>query len=104
MRIIELIIDEEQENGIDAISIVEHPAIEENFIALNQNKEYKFEEVSKEKRILMGALLVPNKVIFRKDKDDEYYIFLPSKLSVKLQNYFYRKAINIILRSNICIS
>ena len=33
MRIIELIIDEEQENGIDAISIVEHPAIEENFIA-----------------------------------------------------------------------
>ena len=45
MRIIELIIDEEQENGIDAISIVEHPAIEENFIALNQKKEYKFQEV-----------------------------------------------------------
>ena len=42
MRIIELIIDEEQENGIDAISIVEHPAIEENFIALNQNKKYNY--------------------------------------------------------------
>ena len=88
MRIIELIIDEEQENGIDAISIVEHPAIEENFIALNQNKEYKFEEVSKEKRILMGALLVPNKVIFSKDKDDEYYIFFTKQTIRKASTIF----------------
>ena len=91
MRIIELIIDEEQENGIDAISIVEHPAIEENFIALNQNKEYKFEEVSKEKRILMGALLVPNKVIFRKDKDDEYYIFFTKQTIRKASELFLQK-------------
>ena len=91
MRIIELIIDEEQENGIDAISIVEHPAIEENFIALNQNKEYKFEEVSKEKRILMGALLVPNKVIFRKDKEDEYYIFFTKQTIRKASELFLQK-------------
>ena len=91
MRIIELIIDEEQENGIDAISIVEHPAIEENFVALNQNKEYKFEEVSKEKRILMGALLVPNKVIFRKDKEDEYYIFFTKQTIRKASELFLQK-------------
>ena len=34
MRIVELILDEEQEIGIEAISVVENPAIEEDFIAL----------------------------------------------------------------------
>lgn len=91
MRIIELIIDEEQENGIDAISIVEHPAIEENFIALNQKKEYKFQEVDKEKRILMGALLIPNKAIYRKDKEDEYYIYFTKKTIRKASELFLQK-------------
>ena len=37
MRIVELIIDEKDENsGIEAVSLVETPAIEENFIALNK--------------------------------------------------------------------
>ena len=43
MKIVELIIDEQDMfSGIDAISIVESPAIEENFIALAKQKEYKF--------------------------------------------------------------
>jgi hypothetical protein len=76
MNIIELIIDENDEmSGIDAISIVESPAIEENFVALNTQKEYKFAEVDKEKRILMGPILIPNKPIYRKDGDNEYYIY-----------------------------
>ena len=51
MKIVELIIDETDEfSGIDAISIVEHPAIEENFIALNKTKEYRFAEVDTEKK------------------------------------------------------
>jgi sporulation-control protein spo0M len=54
MDIIELFIDEENEvSGIDAISVVENPAIEEDFIAL-KNQEFKLAEVDKEKRILWG--------------------------------------------------
>ena len=76
MKIVELIIDELDENsGIEAISIVESPAIEENFIALKEQKEFKFAEVDKEKRLLMGAILVPNKPIYRRDGEDEYYIY-----------------------------
>ena len=76
MKIVELVIDELDENsGIDAISLVENPAIEENFLALSKNKEYKFAEVDAEKRLLMGAILVPNKPIYRKDGDTEYYIY-----------------------------
>ena len=77
MKIIELILDEDQEEaGIDAISIVENPAIEEDFIAL-KNDHLKLAEVSKEKKLLMGPLLIPNKPIYRKNEDDseEYYIY-----------------------------
>ena len=77
MRIVELIIDEQDEqSGIDAISVVMSPAIESNFIHLSKH-EIELKEVDAEKRILMGAALIPNKQIYRKnDKTkDEYYIY-----------------------------
>tara|TARA_R110000744_G_scaffold89521_1_gene173946 strand:+ start:7847 stop:8722 length:876 start_codon:yes stop_codon:yes gene_type:complete len=90
MKIVELILDETQEMmGIDAISIVESPAIQEDFIALN-SQEIKLAEVSKEKKILMGALLVPNKPIYRKNGDDEYYIYF-SKDTIAKASQLYLK-------------
>ena len=89
MRIVELIIEEDEEfSGIDAISIVEYPAIEENFVALNKEKEYKLAEVDSDKRLLTGALLVPNKTIYRKDGEDEYYIYF-SKETVRQASEMY---------------
>lgn len=91
MKIVELILDEAQEMmGIDAISIVESPAIQEDFVALNSD-EIKLAEVSKEKKILMGALLVPNKPIYRKNNDDdEYYIYF-SKDTIAKASQLYLK-------------
>ena len=90
MKIVELILDESQEMmGIDAISIVESPAIQEDFVALN-SEEIKLAEVSKEKKILMGALLVPNKPIYRKNGDDEYYIYF-SKETIAKASQLYLK-------------
>tara|TARA_R110002126_G_scaffold5304_1_gene28106 strand:+ start:407 stop:1012 length:606 start_codon:yes stop_codon:yes gene_type:complete len=92
MKIIELILDEDQEEaGIDAISIVENPAIEEDFIAL-KNDQLKLAEVSKEKKLLMGPLLIPNKPIYRKNEDDseEYYIYF-SKDTIQKASQLYLK-------------
>ena len=90
MRIIELILDEEEEDaGIEAISIVENPAIEEEFIALN-SQEIKLAEISKDKKLLMGALLVPNKPIYRKSGEDEYYIYF-SKNTISKASQLYLK-------------
>ena len=89
MKIVELIIDEEQElSGIEAISIVDEPAIEENFIALSKQHEIKLAEVDKEKRILMGAALVPNKNIYRRNGEDEYYIFFSDDTVRKASELF----------------
>lgn len=83
MKIVELILDEEQElAGIEAISVVESPAIEEDFVALKA-EEIKLAEVNKEKRILMGALLIPNKPIYRRSGEDEYYIYFSKDTVLK---------------------
>jgi hypothetical protein len=87
-KIIELILDEDQEmTGVEAISVVENPAIEEDFIAL-KSEEIKLAEVNKEKRILMGALLVPNKPIYRRSGDDEYYIYFSKETVAKASQMF----------------
>lgn len=93
MKLIELIVDETMElSGIDAISIVENPAIEENWIALkNEQKEYHFAEVDKEKRIIMGAMLVPDKPIYRRDeKEGEYYIYFSQDTIRKCMEMFFQ--------------
>ena len=89
MKIVELLIDEEQLlSGIEAISIVDQPAIEENFIALSKQHEVKLAQVDEEKRILMGAALVPDKNIYRKDGEDEYYIYFSKDTVRKASQLF----------------
>jgi len=91
MDIIELFIDENDEvSGIEAVSIVENPAIEEDFVAL-KNQEFKFAEVNKEKRILMGAALIPNKPIYRVSEDNEYYIYFSRETVRKASELFFIK-------------
>jgi len=88
MKIIELILDEEQDDiGVEAISIVESPAIESDFVAL-KNQEIKLAEVDKEKKILMGALLIPNKPIYRNGGEGEYYIYFSKDTIVKASQMF----------------
>ena len=88
MRIIELILDEEDlDAGVEAISIVESPAIESDFVAL-KNQEIKLAEVDIEKKILMGALLIPDKPIYRNGSEGEYYIFFSKDTIVKASQMF----------------
>ena len=89
MEIIELVIDENEELfGISAISVVSAPAIEEPFIALKNQDQIRLAEVSKEKRILMGAALIPDKPIYRKSEDHEFYIFFSKDTVAKASQMF----------------
>jgi|TARA_B110000046_G_scaffold3508_1_gene3771 hypothetical protein len=95
MKIIELILDEENlddDNGITAVSIVSEPAIEESFIAL-KNQEFKFAEQDKEKRLILGAALVPNRPIYRRSEKDgsEFYIFFSKSTVRKASELFFIK-------------
>ena len=78
MKLIEWQIDEsEEQRGISAISLVEHPAIESNWKTFSKVKEQiEFAAQDKERQIVMGAALIPKKQIIRvDDKGEEYYGF-----------------------------
>lgn len=95
MRIVELILDDQQmASGIDAISIVEAPAIESNFIALKSH-EMKFAQVDAEKRILMGPVLIPDKPIYRKQvmngEMQEFYVYFSKNTVCRASQMFLMK-------------
>ena len=88
MEVFELFIEEDSlDSGIQAISIVENPAIEEDFIALNSNI-IELAEADKEKKLLVGALLIPNKPIYRRSGDEEYYIYFSKDTVVKASQMY----------------
>lgn len=95
-KIVELIIDEdskEEKDGVFAISLVEEPAIQSDFIALSKQEkkiEVEFATQDKEKQILMGAVLIPNKQILRIDKEtgDDYYVYFTKETIRKASQLF----------------
>jgi len=90
MNIIELVLDEMQEMmGIQAISIVENPAIEEDFVALKTQK-VEFATQNEEKRILMGAALIPNKPIYRRSGEEEFYVYFSKDTIRKASELFFQ--------------
>jgi len=92
LDLIELFIDEEEsDNGIQAISLVESPAIEENFVALSKHK-VEFKAIDEDKRIIIGLALVPDKPIYRRKGDYEYNITF-SKETVRKGAEMYLKSL-----------
>lgn len=84
MKILELVIDEDAEVfGIEAISLVGNPAIESDWVAFKGQQKSEFAEIDKDKRIVMGAALIPDKPIYRQDENEEEYYVYFSKSTVR---------------------
>jgi hypothetical protein len=92
MQEIELFIRNEKEDGVFAVSLVENPAIEENFVALSQ-QEIELKVADEERRVVVGVALVPEKRIYRKIKDKEFNIYFSKETIAKAQE-LYMKNLN----------
>ena len=85
MKIVELKLEDGiTGEGITAISLVKHPAIEKNWIAFSKggetvakpNKAYAFKTIDEDQRVIAGPAMIPDKLIYRKDPDgEEYFVF-----------------------------
>ena len=82
--------------GIDsetyAISLVDEPAIEEQFVALS--KEEEKQEVYLEadtKYMVYGAVLVPDRDIYRNDGEKEFYISFTKESIEKMSQEFMKE-------------
>lgn len=96
-KLVELLIDEEQQEeefGIQAISLVQFPAFEEdaNFIYFNKNHNLTFAKLDEEKRLLIGCALIPEKKIPRLDQEtgEEYDVYF-SKETIKQASELFLK-------------
>ena len=74
METYKVIFNEQENKGVYALSVVEDPAMEGLFIALNKNEEIKFAKVDEEQHILMGVALIPDKLIYRNQGGREFNI------------------------------
>ncbi len=87
---IEMVINDEMLDGVFAISLVDKPAIEENFIKLAYEK-ILLKVVDEERRIVVGFALVPEKKILRRADDGTEYDIKFSKETVQLTAELFMK-------------
>jgi hypothetical protein len=72
--------------GLQAIAFVDAPAIGLNYQAF---APHKFEVINEEKRIILGAAMIPNLPIYRRDERGEYYaIFRKETIKALVQKLF----------------
>jgi len=92
MKLYELTIEDPNVDEVFAISLVENPAIESDWVAFDR-EELAFAKVDTEQRIVLGALLIPNKRILRVDGEGQPYevFFTPETIKKLAQNYLAKK-------------
>ena len=91
----EAVFKEGQTQGVYALSVVENPAMEDLWITLSeQPQEIEFSKVDNERRLLLGAALIPNKKIYRNIDDNEFYITFSEQTIEKLAHEFFKQQSN----------
>ena len=94
-KVYEMLIDEaDNASGVFAISLVSDPAIEENWVYMSKQKPTNLAQIAPDKRLLLGPVLIPNKLIPRVDEEtgEEYDItFTPETIEMAAHLYMQRQ-------------
>lgn len=77
------------------ISLVEEPAIEVDYVAFDKDKETKpnlkfIEDKQKEKYMILGPALIPDKNIYRNYDGNEFYVSFSAECIEKLSHNFVK--------------
>jgi hypothetical protein len=76
-------VNPEDESGVYAVSLVDEPAIEYDWVKLSKQVEMNF-SVDTDKKMLYGPMLVPNKMIYRRDENGYEYNIMFEKETIEL--------------------
>ena len=91
METYEVRFNEEENEGVYAVSLVSDPAIGVQFVTLSKQKELKLATINEEQRILLGAVLIPNQPIYRNQDGHEFNIVFPAETIKQVQQNFSRQ-------------
>jgi hypothetical protein len=86
---------EEDKDEVFAISLVNTPAMDSDFVLLSkEEKEVHLSAFNEEKQLIVGAVMIPNKAIYRRDGDKEYNIYFSKDTVEKASELFLQKENN----------
>lgn len=87
MKIFKLLVNDNDDTGMDAISLVEHPAVEVDFLAFDKMELITF---SDEKREITGPVCLADTPIYRFNMSlgDHYIIFTKDVIKSMMLKYF----------------
>ena len=92
LPVYKMIIDENEQGqlGVDYVAVVDEPAIERAFMAFANQQRMEF-NLSEDKQILSGALMIPNYPIYRFDnKLGEYYVYFDKQTISNIAQRFFK--------------
>jgi len=81
---------EGETTGVYGISLVNDPAMESMFIALNKEEQFTLKTVNEDQQIICGAVLIPEKPIYRNQNGREFNIVFPAE-TIKLASENFLK-------------
>lgn len=95
MKVYEAVLSNDETQGVYALSVVENPAMEDEWIALSEHpQKIELAQVDEEKRLLLGAALIPNKRIYRNINDNEFEMFFKEETIERLSHNFFKQQNN----------
>lgn len=91
MKIFKIKIDDDEQLGMDAISLVEFPAVEVDFLAFSKEQKMDFTQFDEEKREITGVVCLADTPILRKNKQFGLHYILFEKDTIKKMMLRYFK-------------
>lgn len=96
LPIYRLVVNEE-ELGLEAVALVDNPAIQVNWQMFSNNKPLIFQQVG-DKQIVSGPLMIPDLPIYRRDNErgEHYVIFTRDTIEMCAFQYFKNQLHNSV--------
>lgn len=100
MKVFYIKINDDDITGIDAISLVEMPAVQKNFLCFSKEQQPVKMQFDDSKRIITGVVALADTPIYRySEKEGEYYVVFTRDAILKMVEKFARndlfKSVNI---------
>lgn len=87
-----LVINDTEESGVEAVALVDTPAIKQDFMVFNEHVKFKADP---QRRIVTGAMMLSDTPIYRNQDGQEFYVqFDKDTIEKIVQKYFKQGKIN----------
>lgn len=95
MKVFRIIVNDNDNTGMDAISLVDHPAVGVNFLAFNEDEAPKRLSFDSDKHIITGVVCLADTPIYRYNQElGEYYVVFDADVIEKMMIKYSKQNLN----------